>query len=55
VHGIVHGRVVRSYDLRCAQNAVHINPYNPSIMTLWDGNMDLQFVGDKSMRTAMFV
>ncbi|XP_066599997.1 uncharacterized protein [Prorops nasuta] len=38
----------RLYDLPRSQEEVNINDYNPAILCAWEGNMDIQFVGEKS-------
>ena len=38
----------RLYDLPCKSNEVRINDYNPAILLAWEGNMDIQFIGEKS-------
>ncbi|XP_066600007.1 uncharacterized protein [Prorops nasuta] len=38
----------RLYDLPRSQDEININDYNPSILCAWEGNMDIQFVGEKS-------
>ena len=36
------------YDLPRKSNEVRINDYNPAILLAWEGNMDIQFIGEKS-------
>ncbi|XP_066585898.1 uncharacterized protein [Prorops nasuta] len=38
----------RLYDLPRSGKEININDYNPAILTAWEGNMDIQFVGEKS-------
>ncbi|XP_066596834.1 uncharacterized protein [Prorops nasuta] len=38
----------RLYDLPRSEQEVNINDYNPAVLTVWEGNMDIQFVGEKS-------
>ena len=36
------------YDLSCKSNDVRINDYNPAILLAWEGNMNIQFIGEVS-------
>jgi len=36
------------YDLPRKSNEVRINDYNPAILLAWEGNMNIQFIGEKS-------
>ena len=36
------------YDLPRQQNEKMINDYNPAILLAWEGNMDIQYIGEKS-------
>ena len=38
----------RLYDLPRDKQEVNINDYNPIVLTAWEGNMDIQFVGENS-------
>ncbi|XP_070529626.1 uncharacterized protein [Cardiocondyla obscurior] len=38
----------RLYDLPRTEDEVDINDYNPVLLTAWEGNMDIQFIGEKS-------
>jgi|GEM_PF-3635344 len=38
----------RLYDLPRSTSEAYINDYNPSILCVWEGNMDIQFVGEIS-------
>lgn len=38
----------RLYDLPRTKNEDNINDYNPVLLTAWEGNMDIQFIGEKS-------
>lgn len=38
----------RLYDLTRSHEEMFINDYNPVILTAWEGNMDMQFIGEKS-------
>ena len=38
----------RLYDLPRLQNERMINDYNPAILLAWQGNMDIQYIGEKS-------
>lgn len=45
----------RLYDLLRTENEVNINDYNPSILSIWEGNMDIQFIGEKSTMLMEYV
>ncbi|XP_026830504.1 uncharacterized protein LOC113563289 [Ooceraea biroi] len=45
----------RLYDLPRTNNEVDINDYNPAILTAWEGNMDIQFIGEKSTLLTWYV
>jgi len=45
----------RLYDLPRADNEVDINDYNPVLLTAWEGNMDIQFIGEKSTLLTWYV
>lgn len=36
----------RLYDLPRGSVEAYINDYNPAILRVWEGNMDLRFVGE---------
>lgn len=38
----------RLYDLPRTEEEKYINDYNPAILTAWEGNMDIQYVGEES-------
>lgn len=38
----------RLYDLKRTVKQQYINDYNPAILLPWNGNMDIQFVGEKT-------
>lgn len=38
----------RLYDLPRTQLELNINDYNPTVLMAWEGNMDIQFIGEKS-------
>ena len=38
----------RLYDLPCTAGQRMINDYNPATLLVWEGNMDIQFIGEKS-------
>ena len=38
----------RLYDLPRKSNAIRINDYNPAILLAWEGNMDIQYIGENS-------
>ena len=39
----------RLYDLPRDKQEVNINDYNPIVLTAWEGNMDIQFVGQTQL------
>ncbi|XP_074114133.1 uncharacterized protein LOC141537186 [Cotesia typhae] len=45
----------RLYDLPRNENEVNINDYNPSVLSVWEGNMDIQFIGEKSTILTQYV
>ena len=45
----------RLYDLPRRQNESDINDYNPVLLTAWEGNMDIQFIGEKSTLLTWYV
>lgn len=45
----------RLYDLPRTKNEIYINDYNPAILLAWNGNMDLQFVGEKSCALSSYI
>ena len=50
VRSRVKGRKVKKiYTLARTSAETHINDYNPIILLLWEANMDIQYVGEKSM------
>ena len=38
----------RLYDLPRKSNEIRINDYNPAILLAWEGNMDIQYIGENS-------
>ena len=38
----------RLYDLPRKRSEIRINDYNPAILLAWEGNMDIQYIGDNS-------
>jgi len=36
------------YDISHKDNECMINDYSPAILLTWEGNMDLQFIGEES-------
>jgi len=38
----------RLYDFPRRDTEIGINDYNPILLTAWEGNMDIQFIGEKS-------
>lgn len=56
----IHGRrklklKSRLYDLRRTEKEVNINDYNPAILLAWEGNMDIQFIGEKTGALAAYI
>lgn len=45
----------RLYDLPRTKNETCINDYNHAILLAWNGNMDLQFIGEKSCALSSYV
>ncbi|XP_014299180.2 uncharacterized protein LOC103578710 [Microplitis demolitor] len=45
----------RLYDLPRTENEVNINDYNPAVLSVWEGNMDIQFIGEKSTLLTQYV
>ncbi|XP_074111642.1 uncharacterized protein LOC141535587 [Cotesia typhae] len=45
----------RLYDLPRNENEVNINDYNPSVLSVWEGNMDIQFIGEKSTILTQYI
>jgi len=45
----------RLYDLPRTDNEVNINDYNPVLLTAWEGNMDIQFIGEKSSLLTWYI
>ena len=39
---------LRLHDLPCKSNETRINDYNPAILLAWEGNMDIQYIGESS-------
>jgi len=40
------GYYQKPYRLQRTPDEVYINDYNPTLLTLWNGNMDIQFTSD---------
>ena len=38
----------RLYNLPCTAKERMINDYNPAVLLVWEGNMDIQYIGEKS-------
>lgn len=56
----IHGRrklklKSRLYDLHRTAEEIDINDYNPAIMMAWQGNMDIQFIGEKSSALSYYI
>lgn len=45
----------RLYDLPRRENEIDINDYNPVILSAWEGNMDIQFIGEKSTLLTWYI
>ena len=45
----------RLYDIPRKGNERMINDYNPAILLAWEGNMDLQFIGEKSTILNLYI
>jgi len=45
----------RLYDFLRTENEININDYNPIILTAWEGNMNIQFIGEKSSLLTWYV
>lgn len=45
----------RLYDLPRSEHEGYINDYNPVVLTAWEGNMDIQFIGEKSTLLTHYV
>lgn len=45
----------RLYNLPRTADEAYINDYNPAVLLAWNGNMDLQFVGEKSALLNLYV
>lgn len=55
----IHGRRkltrTRLYNLPRTISEVNINDYNPAILMAWCGNMDIQFIGEKSAALTTYI
>lgn len=45
----------RLYDLPRINEEININDYNPILLTAWEGNMDIQFIGEKSTLLTWYI
>ncbi|XP_018361467.1 PREDICTED: uncharacterized protein LOC108760158 [Trachymyrmex cornetzi] len=45
----------RLYDLSRTEDEQNINDYNRIILTVWEGNMDIQFIGDNTRLLTYYV
>ena len=45
----------RFYDLPRTKEEGNINDYNPIILTAWEGNMDIQYIGEKTRVATNYV
>jgi len=43
------------YDLPRTDIEIDINNYNPILLIVWEGNMDIQFIGEKSSFLTYYV
>ena len=43
------------YDLPRTESEININDYNPALLTAWEGNMDIQFIGEKSSLLTWYI
>ena len=41
------------YEIARAETEVRVNDYNPVLLKVWGGNMDIQFTGEKDTHTAV--
>ena len=49
------GKMLKLYNLPRGKNETRINDYNAPIIYGWGGNMDLQYIGEKSLRLNRYV
>jgi hypothetical protein len=40
---------IKIYNLKRSVAEMYINDYNPVLLLIWKGNMDLQYIHDKSL------
>jgi len=45
----------RLYDLSRTDTEISINDYNPILLTAWEENMDIQFIGEKSSLLTLYI
>lgn len=45
----------RLYDLPRTPEEIDINDYNPAILMAWQGNMDIQFIGEKTCALSQYI
>lgn len=45
----------RLYDLPRSDSETNVNDYNPAVLLAWCGNMDLQFIGEKSGKLTDYI
>lgn len=62
LHGVarsIQGRrklnKTRLYDLPRNESETNINDYNPAVLLAWCGNMDIQFIGEKSSSLTNYI
>ncbi|XP_067215692.1 uncharacterized protein [Linepithema humile] len=45
----------RLYNIPRTEEEININDYNPVLLTAWEGNMDIQFIGEKSTLLTWYI
>ena len=45
----VGNKPIKLYNLKRSVAEMYINDYNPVLLLIWKGNMDLQYIHDKSL------
>ena len=43
------------YNLKRNENETFINDYNPTLLLLWKGNLDLQYIGEHTMALDRYI
>ncbi|XP_078535010.1 uncharacterized protein LOC144821653 [Lissotriton helveticus] len=54
-HNIRRRSPKNTYNLRRGEESKYINDYNPVILSMWNANMDIQYVADNSIAVARYV